>query len=175
MKYYFFGFLLVFLDFNITLAYGGVLNVLPDFLGYALLTFAAVRVGHENSHFQRLRAVTAVAFVLSIGEFVLNLLALSLPKVAELVISIAMTVVALYIAYEFSEGAKSLERSLSRKLDADKISAAWIILSMTSLLEFLVIYFPAVALPCYLVHWLAVAWFESATFHFERKLTGKEK
>ena len=37
-----------------------------------------------------------------------------------------------------------------------------------------VLYALAVVLPCYLVHWLAVAWFESATFHFERKLSGKE-
>ncbi len=174
MKYYFLGFLFVFLDFNISLGYGGVVNLIPAFLGYAILFFANRRFGHENGHFRRLRLFTVIAFVLSAAEFTLNLIALPLPKVVELVISVIMTVVALYIAYEFAEGAKELEQSLYKKLDADKISAAWIILSMTALLEFLVLYIPAVMLPCYLVHWLAVAWFESAIFHFERKLLGKE-
>ncbi len=174
MKYYFWGFLLVFLDFNIQLSYGGVLNALPTFLGYTLLLLATWRFGHENEHFRRLKLLAPIALALSVGEFVLDLLALPLPKVAELIISIVMTVAALYIAYEFAEGAKALERSLYKKLDADKISAAWIILCMTSLLEFLIIYIPTVALPCYLLHWLAVAWFGSATFHFERRLAGKE-
>ena len=174
MKYCFFGFLFVFLDFNITFAYGGTVNFLPNFLGYLLLFLAARRYGHENDHFHRLRLFSLIAFVLALGEFVLDLAPLVLPTVAVLVISVVMTAMALYLAYEFAEGAKALERSLYKKFDADKISAAWIILSMTSLLEFLVLYLPAVALPCYLVHWLAVAWFESATFHFEKKLAGKE-
>ena len=174
MKYYFLGFLFVFLDFNLPLAHGGEVNLIPAFLGYAILFFSNRRFGHENGHFRHLRLFTVIAFFLSAAEFTLDLIALPLPKVAELVISVVMTVAALYIAYEFAEGAKELERSLYRKLDADKISSAWIILSITSLLEFLVLYLPAVVLPCYLVHWLAVAWFESATFHFERKLSGKE-
>ena len=174
MKYYFLGFLFVFLDFNLPLGYGGQINLIPAFLGYAILFFTNRRLGHENGHFRRLRITTAIAFILSTAEFALDLIALPLPKVVELVISVVMTIAALYIAYEFAEGAKDLERSLYKKLDADKISSAWIILSMTALLEFLVLYLPDAMLPCYLVHWLAVAWFESATFHFERKLLGKE-
>lgn len=174
MKYFFLGFLFVFLDFNLPLGYGGILNLLPSFLGYAILFFASRSLGHENEHFRRLRFATAIAFFFGVAEFTLDLAALSLPKAAELVISVIMTVTALYIAYEFAEGAKGLERSLYKKLDSDKISAAWIILSMTALLEFLVLYLPKLALPCYLVHWLAIAWFGSATFHFERKLSGKE-
>lgn len=174
MKYSFLGFLFIFLDFKITFAYGGTVNFLPNFVGYLFLFLAVRNYGHENDHFRRLRLFSPIAVLLSLAVFVLELLPFSLPTAATLVISVAMTAMALYLAYEFAEGAKALERSLYKKFDADKISAAWIILSMTSLLEFLVIYLPAVALPCYLVHWLAVAWFESATFHFEKKLAGKE-
>ena len=175
MKYYFFGFLFLFLDFNISLPYGGVLNLLPAFMGYALLILATVRMGYENPHFRRLKCLAPVACVLSMGVFVFNLTAISLPKVAELIMSVVMTFASLYIAYEFAEGAKALERGLYKKLDADKISAAWIILSMASLLMFVSIYFENVFLPCLLIKLLAVAWFESATYHFERKLKTKKQ
>ncbi len=175
MWFCFIGFLFIFLDFEITLAGGTTVNFIPDFLGYALLSLGVFHLGHENGRFSRCRITALVALVLSAGTFVLDLLALPLPPTAELIIGILMTVVSLYITYEFSEGTKALERSLYKKLDADKISAAWVILSMTSLLEFLVLYFPAVFIPCYALHWLAVAWFESSVFHFSRKLSGKER
>lgn len=173
MTYYFFGFLFLFLDFGIQFPYGGTLYLVP--IGYALLILASMRLGHENDRFRRLKLLTPIAFVLSLGVFVLKLCALSLPMVAELVISVVMTVASLYVAYEFAEGAKALERSLYKKLDADKISAAWIILAMASLLTFLSIYFKDVALPCAFVKLLAIVWFEVATYQFERKLKETKK
>lgn len=173
MMYAFWAFLFIFLDFDIPLAYGGILNASPALLGYAILFLANRKYRHENKHFHRLRWLSPIAFLLGVTEFTLDLLVLPLPKVAELVISVVMTVTALYIAYEFTEGVKELERSLYKKLDADKLSAAWIILSMTSLLEFLAIYIPNVMLPCALVHLLAIVWFESTTVKAARKLTGK--
>ncbi len=169
MLYYFFGFLLILLDFPITLGYGGTLNAIPDFLGYGLLLLATRRYGQENEHFRRLRLGAYITLPLSVAEFALDLSALVLPTVATLAIGVVMTVASLYITYEFSEGAKALERSLYKKFDADKISAAWIILCMASLLKYLAIYMPSVLLPCTLVHLLAIVWFESAVFHFERK------
>ena len=175
MWYYFFGFLFVFLDFKLDLSYGGSLNCMPSFVGYLLVMLGSFHMSHENDHFRRLRLLTPIFLTLSVAEFVLSLLTFLLPKAVIIVISIVMTVCALYTSYEFSEGAKSIERSLYKKLDADKISTAWIILCMTALLEFLIYYFPSVMLLCYFVHWLSIAWFASATYHFIRKLHGKEK
>ena len=175
MWYYFFGFLFVFLDFKLDLPYGGTLNCLPSFVGYLLVMLGNYRLHHENDHFRRLRILTPLFFALSVAEFILSLLTFFLPKAVIIVISIVMTVAALYTSYEFAEATKSIERSLYKKLDADKISTAWIILCMTALLEFLIYYFPSVMLLCFFVHWLSIAWFASATYHFIRKLNGKEK
>ena len=175
MWYYFFGFLFIFLDFKLDLGYGGTLNCLPSFVGYLFLSVGSRRLSHENDHFRRLRLWSPILCVLSACEFVLSLLTIPLPKATVLVISILLTAASLYVTYEFAEGAKSIERSLYKKLEADKISTAWIILCMTALLEFLIYYFPSVALLCYFVHWLSIAWFASATYHFIRKLSGKEK
>lgn len=174
MWYYFFGFLFVFLDFEIPI--GGVnFNFQPDFIGYLLVMLGNRRLSHENDSFRRLRILTPIAFALSLAQFVLLLVFYDAPAPVALVIRIVSTVCALYITYEFAEGAKTIERSLYKRLEADKISTAWIILCLTSLLNFITFYFPDVSLLCLFVHWVSMAWFESATYHFIRKLNGKEK
>ena len=175
MLYFFFGFLFIFLDYPILLGYGGTLNASPDFLGYLLLLTAAIRLKHENNHFRRLTWGTAIALLLGALEFILDLLPFTLPTAATLSLDIVMTIASLYVAYEFAEGAKELERSLYKKLDADKLSSAWIILSMASLLQYLAVYMPSVALPCLVLFLLAVIWFESATLRFEKMLKKQGK
>lgn len=166
---YFFGFLLLLLNFSVELAYGGTLNAIPDFLGYGLLLIASTRDLRENAHFQRQRMATAIALPLSVIEFVLILLPLSLAPILVLIVDVIMTLASLYIAYEFAEGAKALEKKRYQKFDADKISAAWFILTMASLLQYLAAYLPSVALPCLAVYLLSIVWFESAVFGFEKK------
>ena len=175
MPYFFAGFLFIFLDFNIKLPFGGALNLLPDFLGYAIILWAIYRGKQKNAHMCRATITACVATALSLLEYGLNLFAVPLPVPAEFALSIALTLGALYVSYEFGEWAKEIERTRYQKLDTDKISAAWIILCVASLLEYLTVYLPEVALPCYVVHWIAVIWLESAVFHFERALAKSEK
>ena len=170
MPYCFIGFLFVFLDFSLTLPHGGALNLLPDFLGYALVAWGVSRLRHKNAHLRRASIAACAVFVLPLLEFVLNIAKVTMTKPLELALSISLTAAALYVSYEVTEGAKALERTLYKKLETDKLSAAWMILCITSLLEYLTLYLPDVALPCYIVHWIAVIWFESALFHFERAL-----
>ena len=172
MWFYFIGFLPVFLDFYITLPHGGSLNALPDFLGYALLILAAFLSEHENEHFRRQRAVCFVALPLSLAEFILEVTAVKLPDAVTLSVSILMTALALYIAYEFSEGAKALERTRYQKLTAEKLASAWLILGMSSLLRILAFFFTPIALTCEFLHLFAVIWFAAATFGFVRRAKG---
>lgn len=172
MWFYFIGFLPVFLDFYITLPHSGSLNALPDFLGYALLILAAFLSEHENEHFRRQRAVCFVALPLSLAEFILEVTAVKLPDAVTLSVSILMTALALYIAYEFSEGAKALERTRYQKLTAEKLASAWLILGMSSLLRILAFFFTPIALTCEFLHLFAVIWFAAATFGFVRRAKG---
>lgn len=171
----FIAFLAVFLDFNLPLVAGGMVNLLPDFLGYAIFLVALTRYPEQNLHFHRSSLTAAIAIPFSLAEFVLNITAFSLPKAGELIFSIVMTLFMLYVSYEFTEGAKALEQERYQKLETDKISAAWIILCLSCLFEYLAIYLPAVALPSYIVHWIAMLWFVIAVFQFERKLSSKKK
>ena len=175
MLYFFFGFLLVFLDYPIELAYGGSLNLLPDFLGYGLLLLAGRRLQEENAHFRRLCLGACIAVCLSVAEFTLNLLPAMLPTAVTLIADIAVTLASLYISYEFTEGAKAFEKRRYQKMGADKLSTAWFILCMASLLQFVMLYLPEVALPCILLFLLAVVWFSSATLRFERMLAKSRK
>ena len=166
---YFFGFLLLFLNFSIELSYGGTLNAIPDFLGYGLLLVASASDRRTNAHFRRQQIAIMAVLPFSVIKFVLALLPRILPTVCVLILDIAVTLASLYIAYEYAEGAKALEKRRYQKLDADKISAAWFILSMASLLQYLAVYLTSVALPCLAVYLLSIIWFESAVFGFERK------
>ena len=173
---YFLGFLLVFPDYPIELAYGGVLNVIPDFLGYAILLLACLRDARENVHFRRMRYATFVALPLSIAEFSLALAVPTTQATVSVVMGVALTVVSLYVTYTYAEGAKALEKRRYQKLDADKIASAWFILTMASLLMYLALYLlPAVLLPCNLVYILAILWLEGAVFQFEKKLSSQKR
>ena len=176
MWLYFIGFFFVFLDFSFPLPENErIVNLMPDFIGYALLFFASISLRRENNSFRRLRLVSVIATVFSLAEFFLNLFAVPLFLGIELSIGVLMTMAALYITYEFAEGAKTIERGAYKRLGAEKISSAWTFLCISSLLLFVTTFLPYAAIPCYLLHWLAFAWFESSIFHFNRKLSGKEK
>ena len=170
MWFYFIGFLFVFLDFDIPLAYGGSLNAMPDFLGYALLLLASRFWQYENEHFRRSRIATLVVFCVSPAEFVLSLTALTLPTPLKLVLSLLMTAGALYVSYEFAEGAKALEQNQYKRLEADKLGSAWFILAASSLLRIVAFYFPSVALTSEVLHLIAVIWFSTATYGFLKHL-----
>lgn len=65
MKLIFWGFLLVFLDFN--LSFGGIsVDILPDVLGYLLIFFGAGEMAEESERFARMRPAAAVLAVLSL-------------------------------------------------------------------------------------------------------------
>lgn len=170
----FIAFFFIFLDASFALPSGaGTVNFIPDFIGYALLFVAKTAHTQANDHFRRMRLASAVAAVFSLAEFFLNLFGVPLYEGIELAISVLMTAASLYITYEFAEGAKAIERATYKKLDADKIASAWSFLCISSFLLFLTVFLPYAALPCYLLHFLAFAWFQGSLFHFNRKLAGK--
>jgi len=175
MWLFFFGFLLVFAEFPITFPLtGGTVDLLPAFLGFALLFLGAKKMSMENLHFRRIRIAALPAFAVSAVHFVIAILHLDLAffsyDVAELILLILTVAAKLYIAYEFTEAVKKIERSHYKKFGADKLASAWIILCMTSLLGFLVAVLPSIALPQLVVHLLAVVWFEASVFGVARTL-----
>ena len=176
MWLYFFAFFFVFLDFPITLPNGvASVNLMPDFVGYVLLFLARPTARHEGNSFRRLHLAALPIAALALAEFFLNLFGVALPLAVELPISILMTACALYVTYEYSEGVKDIQRCLFKRLGADKVASAWAFLCISSLLLFIVTFFPAASLPAYLLHWLAFAWLEGSIYHFNRRLSGRER
>ena len=100
----------------------------------------------------------------------MSLIALTLPTPLKLVLSLLMTAGALYVSYEFAEGAKALEQNQYKRLEADKLGSAWFILAASSLLRIVAFYFPSVALTSEVLHLIAVIWFSAATYGFLKHL-----
>ena len=170
MWYFFWGFLFIFRDFSLTLPTGGSVNLMPSFLGFALLLLGARQTESENEHFHRILLASVAALLISAAQFVFAIFAFS---AVELVLFILSTAAALYITYEFTEGAKKIERSRYKKFGTDKLSTAWILLCMTALLGFLVPFMPTISLTQMLVHLLALTWFETSVYSFIRALQGR--
>ena len=164
---FFWGFLFIFVDFSLALPTGGSVNLMPSFLGFALLLLGARQTESENEHFRRILLASVAAIIISAAQFVFAIFAYT---TVELVLFIFSTAAALYITYEFTEGAKKIERSRYKKFGTDKLGTAWIILCMTALLGFLVPFMPTISLTQMLVHLLALTWFETSVYSFIRAL-----
>ena len=173
MLWYFFAFFFLFLSFEWQLPFGTV-DFLPDFIGYTLIIIGSFQLRHENSRFLRSRRVAFVLLVITAALFGLDLFGVVIDRVIRLALNTFITVSGLYTAYEFTEGCKTLERSLETNVGASNLSSAWIILCMGNFLLFFIEFLPALALPCLLLHLLAFSWFESSIFHTNRRLSGKE-
>lgn len=168
MWYFFFGFLFVFVEFTLDVPLtGGKIDLLPSFLGFVLLFLGTQSMRTENEHFRRARPFALIALLLGAAQFAFALIGYT---VVELILFILATAATLYISYEFTEGVKKIERSRYKKLGADKLATAWIILCMTSLLGFLVPLLPDITLTQLLVDLIAVIWFESSIFKAARAL-----
>ena len=71
MKLIFWGFLLDFLDFNLTLN-GFSIDILPDFVGWLLVLFGARRMREENERFARMQPAAGVLFAVYLLSFLLQ-------------------------------------------------------------------------------------------------------
>lgn len=71
MKLFFWGFLLVFLDFSLT--FNGVgFDLLPDSVGYLLVFLGAGRMREESGSFSRMRPIALVLAIVNFAALIIN-------------------------------------------------------------------------------------------------------
>lgn len=125
MKKIFWGFLLMFLSFDLDLN-GHSLDVLPDFVGYILLLQGMRELEHESDMFKNARpfavGMTIYTAVLWVGQ----LLAVHAGNgwITEL-LEIASTVVALYISWMLIQGVTEMEHSREADLHMADAYQRW--------------------------------------------------
>ena len=139
MKLIFWGLLLDFLDFNLTLN-GFSIDILPDFVGWLLVLFGARRMREENERFARMQPAAGVLFAVYLLSFLLQPfgsidLGGSLPAAA-LVLAVNLVFVALYayVLWQLVRAMQEMEERYGRAFGAHGIRTAVIVILVGMLL-----------------------------------------
>lgn len=170
MILFFIGFLFIFFDYDVVFAGGHIINFIPDFVGYLPIILGCIKLKNESNRFFRVRILAVILGIWSITAFSLGAFALQLHTVVETTVSVASTLLSIYMTYEFCEGVRMMERSRKRPIGASSLSSAWIVLSMASLFFYLTAFFPAIYLLCLILQLLSIFWFEYAVFSVHKAL-----
>ena len=147
MKLIFWGLLLDFLDFNLTLN-GFSIDILPDFVGWLLVLFGARRMREENERFARMQPAAGVLFAVYLLSFLLQPfgsidLGGSLPAAA-LVLAVNLVFVALYayVLWQLVRAMQEMEERYGRAFGAHGMRTAVIVILAVMLLAPLVVWLP---------------------------------
>ena len=147
MKLIFWGLLLDFLDFNLTLN-GFSIDILPDFVGWLLVLFGARRMREENERFARMQPAAGVLFAVYLLSFLLQPFGSvdlddSLPAAA-LVLAVNLVFVALYayVLWQLVRAMQEMEERYGRAFGAHGMRTAVIVILAVMLLAPLVVWLP---------------------------------
>lgn len=131
MKWLFFGFLLIFLDFNLTLN-GHMLNLLPDFAGYYLILRGLQELTPYSGAFAKACPAAKVMLVYGVIYWTAQLIALPLWGAAFL--SLLFALVELYGFYWIINGILDLERQHAADLCGHRLWRLWCVLAVVNIL-----------------------------------------
>ena len=139
MKLIFWGLLLDFLDFNLTLN-GFSIDILPDFVGWLLVLFGARRMREENERFARMQPAAGVLFAVYLLSFLLqpfgpvdlddSLLAVALALAVDLVFFVLYA----YVLWQLVRAMQEMEERYGRAFGAHSMRTAVIVILVGMLL-----------------------------------------
>ncbi len=126
MSYLFFGYLLIYLDFSFHIG-SHVIGLLPDFVGFILLTVALKNLSGESARFDSVRPFAIGMAVLTGATYVLNLIGVFDSRSwISVGISLAATVLTQFVTYMVILGIRETEEKRDAYLNADMLKKTWI-------------------------------------------------
>ena len=159
MNKLFFGFLLVFVNFNLTFN-GHTLNIFPDWAGYCLIYAGLNDLSGESDYFRLAKpwclgmAVYAGALwvlELLVGETELGILGWILGLLA--------TLVSFYVSYMIVQGIGDAQRNRSIELGYEPLKKVWLLYVICGLAAHVLILLPPLAVICLIVAFVAAVIF----------------
>lgn len=124
MRKLFYGFLLMFLSFDLSFN-GHSLDVLPDFVGYFLLIRGMKEMEAESGLFRNPRPFAVGMMVYSAVLWVGDLLAVTGEGWLSQILDLITMIVALYIAWMLIRAVQETEESRMAKLNSGRLFAFW--------------------------------------------------
>ena len=128
MKKLFWGFFLIFLDFNLNFNQYS-LNILPDFAGYILLFQGMRELEEENRWFQSIRPFAAGMAVYTTILWLGNLLGVGsgseYQQILTDILGLLAAIVALYVSWGLTQGVLEMESRRGADLNGQRIDKMW--------------------------------------------------
>lgn len=128
MKKLFWGFFLIFLDFNLNFNQYS-LNILPDFAGYILLFQGMRELGEESHWFQSIRPFAAGMAVYMAILWLGDLLGVGsgseYQQILTDILGLLAAIVALYVSWGLTQGVLELESRRGADLNGQRIDKMW--------------------------------------------------
>lgn len=126
MSYLFFGYLLVYLDLHININQH-VIGLLPDFVGFILLTMGLKALSDGSPRFDNVRPFAVGMAVLTGIVYALNVVGVFGGRSwLSVGIGLAVTALTQYISYMVVMGIKDMEEKYQTDLNADSLKKTWI-------------------------------------------------
>lgn len=123
-KYYkkmFWGYLLIFLHFNISIGYKSV-DILPDFIGYIIIGLALTKLATKEKIFKK--GVNASYILAGLG--ILNIgISVEAGVRYAFIINIFSSIIGLFITYSICKGIESEGRKYDKEALSNKAKALW--------------------------------------------------
>lgn len=139
MSNIFFGFLLIFFDFNFTINEIFIIGLIPDFAGYILMVKGLDTLAHESFHFERIRPFTVGMGIYSGIIYAFDLFGLSSQiSFFGSVLGIVSAVISIYITYVIILGIREIEDNNTVDLKSKSLMTC---LAIMAILQAVVLFF----------------------------------
>lgn len=136
MKKVFWGFLLIFVNFNLTLN-GHILNLFPTFAGYILLYQAAGTLRDESSRFAVIRPFAAAMAVYTGILWLGDLLGVTGGENwLNTILGLAATVVSLFVSWNVVKAIAEIEEDWGVRLNSASVRTGWYVLLVAQILSY---------------------------------------
>lgn len=165
----FIGFILIFLDFNITFANVRI-DIIPDFVGYIVMIFGLVEMANKSSRFMEAKpyaigmtVYTAILFFIDIFH--------SSPSsgVLTYIIAFMSTCVSIFISYKIVMGVIDIEEKYNVNLNGNTLKSRWMASTVIIIVSFVSLLIPPFSIIFLIVSFIIFIYFLFA-FNNSKKL-----
>lgn len=136
------GFLLIFLEFNLTMG-SCTVGLLPDFVGYICILSGLVELADEGASFKKAKPFVIVMTVYSAIIYILNFLGITSGLGW---LSIIATVCAFWISYQIIKGVSEIEEKYRADLKSKTLNTTWLVMVIVQVVSFLALVIPILGL-----------------------------
>ena len=142
MNNIFIGFLLIFLDYNLTLN-ASQIGLIPDFAGYLVMIRGLAEMNGESRQFGAARPWASGMAVYTGLLYALDLFGISASIGAvSFLLGFASTAVSLYISYLIVMGVRETQEDRGADLNAEKLRSLWALMAMIQVVTYLLLLVP---------------------------------